>query len=761
MESSVIDEVVSDAEDMVEPVKILLQDVRQGLQQGQIPSKTDMLDCTGGVYFMKSVTGGFAGVFKPADEEQGMPNNPKGHAGDGAHGLRPFLKPGYGYMRETAAYLLDEKHFCSVPTTGIVRYGHPSFHYQGYVKRVFPKIGSVQRYIRASDTFEDISPSLISTFELQKIALLDIRYLNCDRNASNILAIRNSESYTAGSRKRRDSRSGSMGSYSTDPQEDEMEFNPFYEDISPRGTYFELIPIDHGYCFPSKLQISEFDWAWLDCAQISQKVDPEIKKYIESLDIDALLAKLPQHEVVLPAESIFLVKVVHKLLVEGIANGLTLRDIALMIVRVNDDEPSPLEVFLENAEENAYRSFEFHNSRSNSKTSNVLNDYIHGKSTHYDPNYHSSLKHSTYAIPETTYPGFPIAFTDHSASKNSEYNYSPTDGLFEEDDVIIDTEYNSEPFTSQLNADKLARLNLRTSSTPNFENTYENFVHDSAKLNGKPLTSIISIDSSLLNRPDANVLSKKRDHVLETPQFVDKDKSIKKLRENKLESTNSVFSSFTSQAQKVTSDSSSSTSVRVEDDFFDTQYVDISLSLTTENSYGSHSSAFTDQSLTSRISFSPEMSPTKTTHGLPCNILNQSPCADTNHIIHEKLIILPTQEPIGSSGSRSSSPNDENDNDNDNTTDIDTDDIPLSVTNSTERKLFQQIPFTKVVSFSAFESPSLYEFSNTYVRHLSKLRKEKRKQFRNSKEFVDTRLLFANESISSMIVKACRAKNIG
>eukprot|EP00286_Rhodomonas_abbreviata_P027793 CAMPEP_0181300574 /NCGR_PEP_ID=MMETSP1101-20121128/6961_1 /TAXON_ID=46948 /ORGANISM="Rhodomonas abbreviata, Strain Caron Lab Isolate" /LENGTH=185 /DNA_ID=CAMNT_0023405817 /DNA_START=96 /DNA_END=649 /DNA_ORIENTATION=- len=80
----------------------MLRQVRAGLRCGYAPSKTDMLDCTGGVYFMKGQSNKAYAVFKPSDEEQGMPNNPKGHAGNGDHGLRSFLKPGEGYIRETA-----------------------------------------------------------------------------------------------------------------------------------------------------------------------------------------------------------------------------------------------------------------------------------------------------------------------------------------------------------------------------------------------------------------------------------------------------------------------------------------------------------------------------------------------------------------------------------------------------------------------------------------------------------------------------------
>lgn len=56
---------------------LVLADVRSGLKRNTVPIKTDVLDCTGGVYFMRGVSGRKVAVFKPQDEEQGMPNNTK------------------------------------------------------------------------------------------------------------------------------------------------------------------------------------------------------------------------------------------------------------------------------------------------------------------------------------------------------------------------------------------------------------------------------------------------------------------------------------------------------------------------------------------------------------------------------------------------------------------------------------------------------------------------------------------------------------
>lgn len=352
--------------------KELINQVRQGLNANQVPAKTDMLDCTGGVYFMKSAQGNLTAVFKPQDEEQGMPSNPKGHAGLGAEGLRSYIKPGDGYLHEVAAYILDHNNFCQVPPTVIAHCEHPCFNYTSTLQGdlgMFPKIGSLQKYVRASDTFEDISPSLIGTLELQKIALLDIRLLNCDRNASNILAIRKAvpNTFNNGVRPRRGSRSGSDLSWSDELDDVELEMEDFLNETQNRkgkqstDDMYELIPIDHGYCFPTKLMIEDFDWAWFHCPQISKPVDPAIREYVLSLDIDAMLKDLSE-KIVLPEETVFLLRLVHQVLVDGINRGLTLRDIAGLIARTEDGKPSPLEKVIEGAEDNALRALEVQSS---------------------------------------------------------------------------------------------------------------------------------------------------------------------------------------------------------------------------------------------------------------------------------------------------------------------------------------------------------------------------------------------------------------
>ena len=76
---------------------------------------------------------------------------------------------------------------------------------------------------------DDLSPSKISKDEVHKIALLDIRLMNADRNAANLLCR-----------------------------------------IRPEDGSIELVPIDHGFCLRDVCDVSWMDWCWLDWPQMKE-----------------------------------------------------------------------------------------------------------------------------------------------------------------------------------------------------------------------------------------------------------------------------------------------------------------------------------------------------------------------------------------------------------------------------------------------------------------------------------------------------------
>jgi hypothetical protein len=89
------------------------------------------------------------------------------------------------------------------------------------------KFGSLQVYVENEGPIENFSPDLFSVDELHKIAILDIRILNLDRNECNILV------------KSRMSKS------------------------RPGHKVRTLVPIDHGLSFPDTLAVNTYDLVWL------------------------------------------------------------------------------------------------------------------------------------------------------------------------------------------------------------------------------------------------------------------------------------------------------------------------------------------------------------------------------------------------------------------------------------------------------------------------------------------------------------------
>lgn len=261
--------------------KEMLRNVRLGLQRNRVPKITDEFEGSGGVYFLRSANGSYEAVFKPHDEEQGMPANPKDHVGAGKEGLREHFQPGQGCLRELAAYIMDYQNFCRVPATTLVHCEHSGFHYPASGRNKvkgsgdpYPKLGSLQRFIHGAELFEDVGQGLLSDLEVQKIALLDMRILNCDRNAANILVkyTRVQEYHGTATDEGEDDHITFLAS---DDSDDTNNFSPHSSPLSERkslaassddkgkSSVYELYPIDHGYSMPSHLKIFEWDWAWL------------------------------------------------------------------------------------------------------------------------------------------------------------------------------------------------------------------------------------------------------------------------------------------------------------------------------------------------------------------------------------------------------------------------------------------------------------------------------------------------------------------
>jgi hypothetical protein len=207
------------------PLASLLEDVDLGLKAGCTPQLTE--EGSGGTYFMLDSRGRKVAVFKPMDEEPLAVNSPRGMVPSSTgEGLKAGTRVGEGAIREVAAYLLDQRldikgradlcGYSGVPLTVLARCGSGHFSHAAAQQQMVhwsladvptAKQGSLQKYVAAVSSCEDMGPKHFSVHEVQKIAVLDMRLGNADRNGANIL-------------------------------------------VQRAGPDFRLVPIDHGYCLP-------------------------------------------------------------------------------------------------------------------------------------------------------------------------------------------------------------------------------------------------------------------------------------------------------------------------------------------------------------------------------------------------------------------------------------------------------------------------------------------------------------------------------
>ena len=226
--------------------------VRQGLSAGLAPRLA--MEGTGGTYFLRSRGKTNVAVFKAEDEEPFAPANPRGYQGAmGAAGFRHGLVSGEGAVREVAAFLIDHDGFSGVPPTTRVEISTRAFSCpaNGNIKRLSSglslfanpvnftaslsseniaalrkatsaasayacpapassggsrslpalspsieaeqprtKVGSLQAYVEYDELAGDVNPQSFPASEVHKIAILDIRLFNIDRNEANILVQR-------------------------------------------------------------------------------------------------------------------------------------------------------------------------------------------------------------------------------------------------------------------------------------------------------------------------------------------------------------------------------------------------------------------------------------------------------------------------------------------------------------------------------------------------------------------------------------------
>mmetsp|Transcript_924 Transcript_924/g.1957 ORF Transcript_924/g.1957 Transcript_924/m.1957 type:complete len:772 (+) Transcript_924:683-2998(+) len=311
-------------------LRSLVQEARRALALNLKPAF--ILDGSGGTYFLHNPRKVKIAVFKPADEEPYAENNPRGYIRQLGQNmfLREGVIPGEACIREVAAFMLDHGGFSGVPMTTLVECRHPSFNINGshlslveggasigahslcltnsQKSRTSPalpkKVGSFQEFIRSECSMDDLSPSKIEVDEVHKIAILDIRLMNADRNSANLLC-----------RQRKSDNS------------------------------IELVPIDHGFCLRSVADTSWMDWCWLDWPHLKAPMSPKTKAYILNLDIEKDL-KMLRDRFNICSDALAHFYASSSILKAGAKANLSLYEIAVMCCRNDNlgEIPSKLEV---------------------------------------------------------------------------------------------------------------------------------------------------------------------------------------------------------------------------------------------------------------------------------------------------------------------------------------------------------------------------------------------------------------------------------
>ncbi|PQM39432.1 phosphatidylinositol 4-kinase gamma 7-like [Prunus yedoensis var. nudiflora] len=270
----------------------------------------------GGAYYFRNCSGENIAIVKPTDEEPYAPNNPKGFVGKalGQPGLKRSVRVGETGFREVAAFFLDYNNFASVPDTALVKITHSVFNVNDGVKgnvhrngKQASKIASLQQFIPHDFDASDHGTSSFPVAAVHRIGILDIRILNTDRHAGNLLVRK--------------------------------------LDGGGRFGRVELVPIDHGLCLPESLEDPYFEW--IHWPQASIPFSDDELAYINKLDpfkdSDMLRMELPMIR-----EACLRVLVLCTIfLKEAAAFGLCLSEIGEMMSREyrgHEEEPSELEI---------------------------------------------------------------------------------------------------------------------------------------------------------------------------------------------------------------------------------------------------------------------------------------------------------------------------------------------------------------------------------------------------------------------------------
>lgn len=116
------------------------------------------------------------------------------------------------------------------------------------------KFGSLQLFCNNDGAIENYGSDRFHKDEVHKIAILDLRILNMDRNEQNILVTTKTKKETVNGK-------------------------------TIKRRVRTLVPIDHGLCIPDNLAVCSFDLAWLSWRHASLPFSKKSLTYIEEINI--------------------------------------------------------------------------------------------------------------------------------------------------------------------------------------------------------------------------------------------------------------------------------------------------------------------------------------------------------------------------------------------------------------------------------------------------------------------------------------------
>lgn len=119
----------------------------------------------------------------------------------------------------------------------------------------------LQEFIVNKGPLENYSSSLFNVEDIHRIAILDLRILNLDRNLCNILVTTKNPSCQI---------DNCTESSSTENKQ----------------SCWMLVPIDHGLSIPDTLEINQYELAWLSFEQATLPFSKQSLEYIDSINVD-------------------------------------------------------------------------------------------------------------------------------------------------------------------------------------------------------------------------------------------------------------------------------------------------------------------------------------------------------------------------------------------------------------------------------------------------------------------------------------------